>query len=101
MAHSPHHRATDEEIQKWVARQHGFITEPSREASGFIYVLEGRLQVDAGGIEEILETGDCAFIESEMPLALSAAGNHRCRALTVLPAARNAEPKTHLLEPRV
>src|ERR1035441_8949659 len=47
-----------------------FITEPSREASGFIYVLEGRLQVDAGGIEEILETGDCAFIESEMPLAL-------------------------------
>jgi hypothetical protein len=29
MAHSQHHRATDEEIQKWVARQHGFIPQSS------------------------------------------------------------------------
>ena len=29
MAHSQHHRATDGEIQKWVARQHGFIPQNS------------------------------------------------------------------------
>jgi hypothetical protein len=29
MAHSQHHRATDQEIQKWVAREHGFIPQSS------------------------------------------------------------------------
>ena len=69
-----------------------FITEPSRETSGFVYVLEGRLQVDAGGMQEILETGDCAYIESQMPLACSTADNHRCRALVVMPAGLGTEP---------
>jgi hypothetical protein len=27
MAHSQHHRATDQEIQKWVAREQGFIPQ--------------------------------------------------------------------------
>jgi hypothetical protein len=27
MAHAQHHRATDQEIQKWVAREHGFIPQ--------------------------------------------------------------------------
>jgi hypothetical protein len=27
MAHSQHHQATDQEIQKWVAREHGFIPQ--------------------------------------------------------------------------
>jgi transcriptional regulator with XRE-family HTH domain len=56
-----------------------------RESCGVIYVLEGRLQLDAGGMEEILETGDCACVESDMTLAWSAAGKDRCRILTVLP----------------
>lgn len=56
------------------------------EASGLIYVLEGKLQLDAGGLHEALEAGDCAYMESEMALAWSAAGKHRCRVLAVTPA---------------
>jgi transcriptional regulator with XRE-family HTH domain len=61
-------------------------TDPSRETSALVYVLEGRLQLDAGGMQEVLETGDCACMESEMTLAWSAAGKHRCRVLAVTPA---------------
>jgi transcriptional regulator with XRE-family HTH domain len=59
--------------------------EAHRAASGLVYVLEGRLRLDAGGMHEVLETGDCACMESEMPLAWSAADKHRCRVLAVLP----------------
>jgi len=41
--------------------------------------------LDSGGMQEVLEAGDCAYIESEMALAWSAAGKHRCRVLAVLP----------------
>ena len=54
--------------------------------SGLVYVLDGKLQLDSGGMQEILEPGDCAYIESEMALAWSAAGKTRCRVLAVLPA---------------
>jgi transcriptional regulator with XRE-family HTH domain len=57
------------------------------ETGAVIYVLEGRLRLDAGGVRDVLETGDCACMESEMPLAWSAADKHRCRILAVLPAA--------------
>ena len=60
--------------------------DSSRAANGMIYVLEGRLQLDAGGMHEVLEAGDCAYLESEMPLAWSAAGKHRCRILAVMSA---------------
>ena len=62
-----------------------------RETSGLVYVLEGRLQLDAGGMQEVLEAGDCACMESEMALAWSAAGKHRCRVLAVLPGAPRTE----------
>jgi transcriptional regulator with XRE-family HTH domain len=62
-----------------------------RETSGLVYVLEGKLQLDAGGMSEVLEAGDCACMESEMALAWSAAGKHRCRILAVLPACPRAE----------
>ncbi|HEY1161058.1 MAG TPA: XRE family transcriptional regulator [Terracidiphilus sp.] len=58
-----------------------------KETSGLVYVLEGRLNLDAGGMHEVLEAGDCAYMESEMALAWSAAGKHRCRVLAVLPGA--------------
>ncbi len=64
----------------------GATTDPCRETSALVYVLEGRLQLDAGGMQEVLETGDCACMESEMTLAWSAAGKHRCRVLAVTPA---------------
>ena len=58
----------------------------NRETCGLIYVIEGRLQLDAGGLHEVLETGDCVFIESRMPLVWSAGSKRRCRVLTVRPA---------------
>lgn len=54
-----------------------------QETSGLVYVLEGRLQLDSGGLHELLEAGDCAFVESDMVLAWSAADKHRCRVLAV------------------
>ena len=66
-------------------------TDSCREGSALVYVLEGKLQLDAGGIQEVLETGDCACMESEMTLAWSAAGKHRCRILAVTPAEPHAE----------
>ena len=58
----------------------------SRESCGMVYVVEGRLQLDAGGLKEVLDAGDCAFIESRMPLAWSAAGKSPCRVIAVRPA---------------
>jgi transcriptional regulator with XRE-family HTH domain len=62
-----------------------------RETSGLVYVLEGRMQLETGGMCEVLEAGDCAYIESEMPLAWSAAGKNRCRVLAVQPGAPHPE----------
>ena len=58
----------------------------SRESCGLVYVIEGRLQLDAGGLREVLEPGDCAFVETRMPLAWSAAGKNPCRVIAVRPA---------------
>ena len=56
-----------------------------QETGAVVYVLEGRLRLDAGGMRDTLETGDCACVESEMPMAWSAADKHRCRVLAVMP----------------
>jgi transcriptional regulator with XRE-family HTH domain len=58
-----------------------------KETGAVIYVLEGRLRLDAGGMDEVLDAGDCACMESEMPLAWSAADKHCCKVLAVLPLA--------------
>ena len=65
--------------------------ESFRETSALIYVLEGGLQLEAGGMVEVLDAGDCAYIESEMTLGWSATGKHRCRILAVLPCAGAAQ----------
>jgi quercetin dioxygenase-like cupin family protein len=62
---------------------------PQHEATGLIYVLEGKLRLDAGGMHEVLETGDCVCMESDMPLAWGAADKQRCRVLTVTPGGAN------------
>jgi transcriptional regulator with XRE-family HTH domain len=62
-------------------------TGPLHETGVWIYVLEGRLQLGIGGMQELLEAGDCAYVESEMTLAWSAVGKHRCRVLAITPAA--------------
>ena len=53
------------------------------DGSGLVFVLEGRLQLQAGSMQEVLEEGDCAWMESEMALSWSALGKHRCRVLAV------------------
>ncbi len=62
-----------------------------RETSAVVYVLEGRLQLDAGSLTEVLDAGDCAAIESQMTMAWSAAGKYRCRVLAIFPSAEKAE----------
>jgi transcriptional regulator with XRE-family HTH domain len=59
--------------------------EACQEAYGVVYVIEGRLRLEAGGMHEVLETGDCACMQSAMALAWSAADKHRCRVLAVWP----------------
>jgi mannose-6-phosphate isomerase-like protein (cupin superfamily) len=55
--------------------------------NGLMYVLEGQLQLDSGVLHELLESGDCVYVDSDMTLAWSAAGKHRCRVLAVFPGA--------------
>ena len=62
-----------------------------RDSSGVIYVLEGRLQMDSGGMQETLDAGDCACLETEMSMIWSAAGKNRCRVLAVLPGRVRAQ----------
>jgi len=59
--------------------------------NGLMYVLEGQLQLDSGALHELLSAGDCAYVESDVALAWSAAGKRRCRVLAVFPAASDAE----------
>jgi transcriptional regulator with XRE-family HTH domain len=65
----------------------GSASESSAETNGLIYVLEGRLQIHSGGLTEALDAGDCAYMRSGMAVNLSAGGKHRCRVLSVTPAA--------------
>lgn len=55
------------------------------ETCALISVVEGRLQFTSGTVMEVLESGDCAYIESTMALSWSAAGKHLCRILVVRP----------------
>lgn len=67
------------------------VTDGCHGSSGVVYVLEGKLQLDASGMSEVLEAGDCAYMESEMTLAWSSASKHRCRVLAVMPASSKTE----------
>jgi transcriptional regulator with XRE-family HTH domain len=64
----------------------GVMSEVGQSVCSVVYVLEGELQLDAGGMREALETGDCAYVDSDMAIAWSAKGAGRCRALVVTPA---------------
>ncbi|HEV2324515.1 MAG TPA: XRE family transcriptional regulator, partial [Terracidiphilus sp.] len=59
---------------------------PFHETNAVLYVLEGKLELDAGGVRETLSAGDCACLESEMELAWSATGKDHCRVLAVFAA---------------
>jgi transcriptional regulator with XRE-family HTH domain len=52
-------------------------------ADGLVYVLEGKLQIESSGLKEVLEAGDCAYLESNMAIGWSASGENSCRVLAV------------------
>jgi transcriptional regulator with XRE-family HTH domain len=64
----------------------GMTSEAGRPVCAVVYVLEGKLKLDAGGMHEALDCGDCVYIDSEMAIGWSAAGSERCRVLMVTPA---------------
>lgn len=64
---------------------------PFHETNAVVYVLEGRLDIEAGGARESLAAGDCAYVESQMEVAWSAGGKEPCRVLAVF-AAEPGEP---------
>lgn len=63
----------------------GTLTEIGHPLNSVVYVLEGRLDLNTGGVQELLEAGDCVCLESEMYITWSASGKSRCRALVVTP----------------
>jgi transcriptional regulator with XRE-family HTH domain len=63
----------------------GAMSEVGQSVCSVVYVLQGELQLDAGGMHEMLQTGDCAYVDSDMAIAWSAGGSERCRALVVTP----------------
>jgi transcriptional regulator with XRE-family HTH domain len=59
--------------------------EAHAEGALLVYVLDGRLILDVGGMHETLDTGDCVYLESDLLLAWGSAGKQRCRVLAVAP----------------
>ncbi len=62
------------------------VAESNAEICAFLHVLEGTVQLVTDGIAQRLETGDCAYMETRMPTALTAEGSDRCRVLLVKPS---------------
>ncbi len=67
----------------------GTISEAGRLVCSVVYVLEGELLIDSGGMHEVLAAGDCAHVESDMSIAWSAGGTERCRVLVVTPGSQH------------
>lgn len=63
-----------------------------RHQSRLIYVLSGRLALETGGLREVLETGDCACLESEMAIGWSPADKHECRIIVASPGSERPNP---------
>jgi transcriptional regulator with XRE-family HTH domain len=74
-------------IVEYPAGALGALPEAGRSVCSVVYVLEGKLHLDAGGMHETLEQGDCAYIDSDMAMTSSAGDGGRCRALVVTPGA--------------
>jgi glyoxylate utilization-related uncharacterized protein len=79
------------QVMEFPAGAGSTTTDSQQTASRLVYVLEGKLELESGGIHEVLDTGDCVYIESEMALAWTACGKHRCRILTVSPGDRRVD----------
>ncbi len=58
---------------------------------GLVYVVEGSLELNAGGLREVMESGDCMYIDTHMPVSWAARGKDRCRVLCVRPGVPQEE----------
>jgi transcriptional regulator with XRE-family HTH domain len=63
----------------------GVMSEVGQSVCSVVYVLEGELRLDSGGMHEVLGIGDCAYVDSDMSIAWSAGGTAPCRVLVVTP----------------
>ena len=63
----------------------GLMSEGGHSLCSVVYVLEGELLMNSGGLHEALEKGDCVYVDSDMAIAWSAGGTDRCRVLVVTP----------------
>lgn len=70
----------------------GTLSEIGHPLSSVVYVLEGVLGFHGGGVQELLEAGDCVCLDSEMYITWSASGKSRCRALVVTPGQGLSRP---------
>jgi len=80
--------ATDKLLARMVEIPVGvsaMMSEAGQPVCAFVYVLEGALHLDAGGMHETLDTGDCVYLDTEMAIAWSASGEGRCRVLMATP----------------
>ncbi len=63
--------------------------DPGASLCAFIYVLKGRLELMADGMAQHIGQGDCAYIDSQMPMAWrSGESTGPCRILMVQPGRR-------------
>lgn len=58
--------------------------EQAGEACAFAYVLDGDLEMTSGGVVDTLAPGDCAYLDSKMPVSW-AAKDGQCKVLVVRP----------------
>jgi transcriptional regulator with XRE-family HTH domain len=72
-------------IMEYPSGTAGVLSEVGRSECSVVYVLEGTLHLDSGGMHEVLESGDCVYVDSDMAMAWSAGDKGRCRALVVTP----------------
>jgi transcriptional regulator with XRE-family HTH domain len=54
--------------------------------SEFLYVLAGRLAIDLGGVEHVLEPEDSIYFDSTVPHGYQRVGGRTCRAVVVTAA---------------
>lgn len=59
------------------------VGESGARTELFAYVLDGRLQLTTAGSNEVMETGDCAVLDTDEPVVWSALGESSCRVLSV------------------
>ena len=58
-------------------------SEPGQGLSCLVYVVEGRLDLNIGGDKEVLDEGDCAWIDTDMVIAWGSATQKPCQVFCV------------------